>query len=109
MKATLFAVCAIAVLFIADCAGGKTERVTAIVVGREYIPAHTTYATDSKGHSTTHYTPADYTLIVEQAGQTKRIDTNQNGYYFVREGQPITYSQRRGCLSHTAWLSSYYR
>jgi hypothetical protein len=108
MRSTLFAAFAILALLLADCLGGRTEKIKAVVIGREYIPAHTTWSTDSKGRTTSHFTAPKYSLIVAAENKTRKIDTNQNGYYLTQEGGVITYSQRRGCFSHHAWMASYY-
>lgn len=108
MKLTIAAVVAVLALLLADCVGGTTEKVAATITGRIVHPAYTTVSCTGKPVvCTTTYHPQSYDLVVKTATGYRTIDTGSAGYYSTHEGQHITFRQRRGCLSHYAWLATY--
>ena len=91
-----------------DCTGGRTKTGTGEVVDRAYVPAHTTWSTNSKGRLESHYTPDDYTIVVRGWDGITKVDTNTEGYYAVRPGQRLQYSYREGIMTGAKYFPHYY-
>ena len=103
----LYLVALVGLFCLVDCAGGTTANREGNVVDRTFVPAHTSYSTDSKGRIQSHYTPDDYTIVIRDWQGIKKVDTDAEGYYSVKLGQHITYQIRIGCLTGYAWMPSY--
>jgi hypothetical protein len=99
-------VMAFMVAFVVDCSGGKSLVREGQVIDQVYIPAHTSWTTDSKGHLKSVYTADDYTVVVRTDAGIVKVDTDANGYYSVKPGKHVSYRVRHGWLSNHDWFPS---
>ncbi|MDO7885355.1 hypothetical protein [Hymenobacter cheonanensis] len=91
-----------------DCTGGKSVVREAVVIDQVYVPAHTSWTTDSKGKLSPVYTADDYTIVVRgDDGVIVKVDTDTEGYYSAKPGKHISYRARWGWLSHHDWFPSF--
>lgn len=103
-KSILVALVITSLLFlVTDCTFSNPERMIGVVSGRHYKPEKVWYTTDDKGRMTTHRESEEFHVMVNGNGRIIKVQTDEEIYSTVKEGQTLHYHANIGCMTGINW------